>query len=101
VSLPCTAWDEVEGSLDRKKFIGHVEHNVVISFKSFLVFNYFFSQNITVSKLDCSSENTLFDDALLFYWFYSQGAQAVGMGKEAQNVPTAADLYMKANDILG
>ena len=31
----------------------------------------------------------------------SQGAQAVGMGKEAQNVPTAAELYKKANDILG
>ncbi|GMY12611.1 malonyl CoA-acyl carrier protein transacylase-like [Fagus crenata] len=29
------------------------------------------------------------------------GAQAVGMGKEAQNVPTAAELYKKANDILG
>ncbi|KAF8397203.1 hypothetical protein HHK36_016110 [Tetracentron sinense] len=29
------------------------------------------------------------------------GAQAVGMGMEAQNVPAAADLYKKANDILG
>lgn len=31
----------------------------------------------------------------------TQGAQAVGMGKEAQNVPAAASLYKKANDILG
>lgn len=31
----------------------------------------------------------------------SQGAQAVGMGKEAQNVPAAAELYKRANDILG
>jgi len=30
-----------------------------------------------------------------------QGAQAVGMGKEAQNVPAAALLFSKANDILG
>jgi hypothetical protein len=47
-----------------------------------------------------------FDDVLhifVLYCFYkmSQGAQAVGMGKEAQNVPTAAELYKKANDILG
>jgi [acyl-carrier-protein] S-malonyltransferase len=36
---------------------------------------------------------------LLF--FVTQGAQAVGMGKEAQSVPAAAELYKKANDILG
>jgi [acyl-carrier-protein] S-malonyltransferase len=36
-----------------------------------------------------------------FIGFISQGAQAVGMGKEAQNVPAAAELYIKANDILG
>ncbi|CAI0399732.1 unnamed protein product [Linum tenue] len=29
------------------------------------------------------------------------GAQAVGMGKEAQSVSAAAELYKKANDILG
>ncbi|KAK2414248.1 malonyl CoA-acyl carrier protein transacylase [Trifolium repens] len=29
------------------------------------------------------------------------GAQAVGIGKEAQNVPSAAVLYKKANEILG
>lgn len=34
-----------------------------------------------------------------FNWF--QGAQAIGMGKEAQNVPSAAILYKKANEILG
>jgi len=31
----------------------------------------------------------------------SQGAQAVGMGKEAQSVGAAGELYKKANDILG
>ncbi|KAJ7964260.1 Malonyl-CoA:Acyl carrier protein transacylase [Quillaja saponaria] len=35
------------------------------------------------------------------FLFPGQGAQAVGMGKEAQNVPAAAVLYKKANDILG
>lgn len=31
----------------------------------------------------------------------SQGAQAVGMGKEAQSVAAAGELYNKANHILG
>lgn len=31
----------------------------------------------------------------------SQGAQTVGMGVEAQSVPAAADLFKKANGILG
>lgn len=30
-----------------------------------------------------------------------KGAQAVGMGVEAQKVPAAAELYTRANDILG
>jgi len=34
-------------------------------------------------------------------WDVLQGAQAVGMGAEAQNVPAAAALFQKANDILG
>ncbi|KAG5515052.1 hypothetical protein RHGRI_036179 [Rhododendron griersonianum] len=35
------------------------------------------------------------------FLFPGQGAQAVGMGQEAQNVPAAATLYKKANEILG
>ncbi|KNA08920.1 hypothetical protein SOVF_158400, partial [Spinacia oleracea] len=35
------------------------------------------------------------------FLFPGQGAQAVGMGAEAQNVPAAAALFKKANDILG
>ncbi|PQQ06552.1 malonyl CoA-acyl carrier protein transacylase [Prunus yedoensis var. nudiflora] len=35
------------------------------------------------------------------FLFPGQGAQAVGMGREAQSVPAAAELYKKANDILG
>uniref|UniRef100_A0A2P2IX03 Malonyl CoA:ACP transacylase n=2 Tax=Rhizophora mucronata TaxID=61149 RepID=A0A2P2IX03_RHIMU len=51
---------------------------------------------------------TVVDDALFLdykptcaFLFPGQGAQAVGMGKEGQGVPAAADLYKKANDILG
>ncbi|PIA59564.1 hypothetical protein AQUCO_00400446v1 [Aquilegia coerulea] len=35
------------------------------------------------------------------FLFPGQGAQAVGMGSEAQKVQAAADLYEKANEILG
>jgi [acyl-carrier-protein] S-malonyltransferase len=37
----------------------------------------------------------------VFAFFSFQGAQAVGMGKEAINVRAAAELFDKANDILG
>ncbi|KAG4387255.1 hypothetical protein AAZX31_11G189900 [Glycine max] len=50
-----------------------------------------------------SLRDALFADykASTSFLFPGQGAQAVGMGKEAQNVPTAAVLFNKANDVLG
>jgi hypothetical protein len=39
--------------------------------------------------------------AITIWRFSFQGAQAVGMGKEALNVQAAAELFNKANDILG
>ncbi|XP_073050595.1 uncharacterized protein [Primulina eburnea] len=52
--------------------------------------------------------HTAVDDALFrdykpssAFLFPGQGAQAVGMGVEAQKVPAVAELYKRANDILG
>ncbi|GFP80566.1 malonyl-coa-acyl carrier protein transacylase mitochondrial [Phtheirospermum japonicum] len=54
------------------------------------------------------SDAVVIDDSLFkdykpssAFLFPGQGAQAVGMGVEAQKVPAAAELYKKANDILG
>ncbi|XP_043712739.1 malonyl CoA-acyl carrier protein transacylase [Telopea speciosissima] len=71
----------------------------------------FSSENLNKSRLSMSvsvGSRTAVDDALFSdykpscaFLFPGQGAQAVGMGMEAQNVPAAANLYKKANDILG
>lgn len=47
--------------------------------------------------------DTLFQDykPSCAFLFPGQGAQTIGMGVEAQSVPAAADLFKKANDILG
>ncbi|XP_077212987.1 uncharacterized protein LOC143848075 isoform X1 [Tasmannia lanceolata] len=71
-----------------------------------------FSKNLEKSRFPMSvsigSRATAVDDALFSdykahyaFLFPGQGAQALGMGSAAQNVPAAADLFQKANDILG
>eukprot|EP01018_Ginkgo_biloba_P000031 Gb_00116 [translate_table: standard] len=47
--------------------------------------------------------DTLFADykPTCAFLFPGQGAQAVGMGKDAESVPAAAALFAKANEILG
>lgn len=59
-------------------------------------------------SVSVGSQTTTVDDALFLdykptsaFLFPGQGAQAVGMGVEAQKVPAAAELFSKANEILG
>lgn len=59
-------------------------------------------------SVSVGSQTTSVDDALFLdynptsaFLFPGQGAQAVGMGVEAQKVPAAAELFSKANEILG
>ncbi|KAL3616219.1 hypothetical protein CASFOL_039609 [Castilleja foliolosa] len=68
--------------------------------------------NLEKSKVFMSvgvgSDAVVIDDAMFkdykpssAFLFPGQGAQAVGMGVEAQKVPAAAELYKRANDIMG
>ncbi|KAL3850566.1 hypothetical protein ACJIZ3_012448 [Penstemon smallii] len=82
------------------------------SFKSssLLGFRRISQLNVEKSRVSMSVAvgQTVVDDALFkdykpstAFLFPGQGAQAVGMGAEAQKVSAAAELYKKANNILG
>ncbi|CAF1699609.1 unnamed protein product, partial [Brassica napus] len=68
-------------------------------------------KNLTRSRVSISvsaASHTAVNDSLFAdykptsaFLFPGQGAQAVGMGKEAQSVAAAGELYNKANHILG
>ncbi|KAL6577196.1 hypothetical protein OROMI_011472 [Orobanche minor] len=67
-----------------------------------------FEKSKVFMSVAVGSEGVVVDDALFkdykpssAFLFPGQGAQAVGMGVEAQKVPAAAELYKRANDILG
>ncbi|ONK67882.1 uncharacterized protein A4U43_C05F4780 [Asparagus officinalis] len=61
------------------------------------------SMSVSVGSREAVAGDELFKDykASCAFFFPGQGAQTVGMGKEAQSVPAAAELFEKANDILG
>ncbi|WJX12646.1 [acyl-carrier-protein] S-malonyltransferase [Trifolium repens] len=56
-----------------------------------------FPKSWVFATISTGSQPSIHEASLADY----KGAQAVGMGKEAQNVPSAAVLYKKANEILG
>ncbi|KAL7081959.1 hypothetical protein ACP275_14G071000 [Erythranthe tilingii] len=67
-----------------------------------------FEKSRVFMSVAVGSEAVVVDDALFkdytpssAFLFPGQGAQTVGMGVEAQKVPAAAELYKRANDILG
>lgn len=59
--------------------------------------------SVSVGSQTTSVDDTLFLDykPTSAFLFPGQGAQAVGMGMEVQKVPAAAELFSKANEILG
>lgn len=61
------------------------------------------SMTASVGSQVAVADDLLFKDykPTCAFLFPGQGAQAVGMGTEAQTVPAAAELFKKANDILG
>ncbi|KAK2434744.1 malonyl CoA-acyl carrier protein transacylase [Trifolium repens] len=77
------------------------------SYSRILLHNPFSLSTMVFATISTGSQPSIHEASLADYkvskafLFPGQGAQAVGMGKEAQNVPSAAVLYKKANEILG
>ncbi|XP_072996853.1 uncharacterized protein [Typha latifolia] len=61
------------------------------------------SMSVSIGSQVSVANDALFKDYMptCAFLFPGQGAQTVGMGAEAQSVQAAADLFKKANDILG
>ncbi|KAG6523143.1 hypothetical protein ZIOFF_012996 [Zingiber officinale] len=61
------------------------------------------SMSVSVGSRSSVANDALFQDykSSTAFLFPGQGAQTVGMGIEAQNVKAAAELFRKANEILG
>ncbi|KAK2381517.1 inositol hexakisphosphate and diphosphoinositol-pentakisphosphate kinase VIP2 [Trifolium repens] len=84
-----------------------MQHFFHHSYSRILLHNPFFLSTMVFATISTGSQPSIHEASLADYkvsnafLFPGQGAQAVGMGKEAQNVLSAAVLYKKANEILG
>ncbi|KAJ7959888.1 Malonyl-CoA:Acyl carrier protein transacylase [Quillaja saponaria] len=102
LTLPSISLNRFESVTSCNSLFFHCSRNRVRSFGL---------KNLDRSRVFMSvsvGSQAVVDDALFAnykpstsFLFPGQGAQAVGMGKEAQNVPASAVLYKKAEDILG
>ncbi|XP_057954255.1 uncharacterized protein LOC131148523 [Malania oleifera] len=103
VSLKTIALEPLRSSSSSSFFARRLDHGVrrigpIKSTRGSRVF-----MSVSAGSRVAAIDDALFSDYKPTYAFLfpGQGAQAVGMGVEAQSAPAAAGLFKKANEILG